>query len=171
MPKAENDEPKSPFSDDALRQIAREKVIWALGVKIHAFVFVLGNIFLAWLNLAVSPAILWFPYVLSSWLVGLGVHVASYMIYARGVIGGKKKGLILHFIADLLAVQAVIVINYFSSWNIMWFVWPVGGLAGAILVHLIIYGMFLKDKGPAGEKKSWMERKIDEELHKAKRKS
>ena len=163
---------KSPFSEDALRHIAKEKVIWALGVKIHVLAFVFVNLFLVILNLTIAtPGFLWSGIVVSAWLAGLGIHFSAYMIYSRGIIGGNRKGLIMNVIAELFGIQGVIVINLISNPALMWFVWPVGAAILAIIVHTIVYVMFLKEKNaPSGETKSWMERKVDQELSKVKRK-
>ncbi len=161
-------EPSSPFSDEALRRIAKEKVILAFFVKVHIAAYIGVNAFLILLNYFVtSPGNLdWALIVVSTWLVGLGIHVGAYLIYSRGVIGGDKKGLYFHFIAEVLSVQAIILINLVSSPAVPWCVWPLGAMAVAVLVHVIAYKWFLKGKGSQG-KKSWMDRKIDEELKKA----
>lgn len=165
-------EKKTPFSEEALRHIAKEKILWALGVKIHALAYVLVNIFLVILNLTVSsPGFLWSVIVISGWLGGFGIHYGAYLIYSRGVIGENKKGLIMNVIAELLGIQGVIVINIITSPTVLWFVWPVGAAMLAIIVHTIVYLKFLKEKSAlTGEKRSWMERKVDEELSKVKRK-
>ena len=165
-------EKKTPFSEDALRHIAKEKVIWALGVKIHVLAFVFVNLFLVILNLTIAtPDYYWSAIVVSAWLAGLGIHFSAYMIYSRGIIGGNKKGLIMNVIAELFGIQGVIVINIITNHELLWFVWPVGAAILAIIVHAIVYAMFLKEKSaPSGEKKSWMERKVDEEISKVKRK-
>ncbi len=161
--------PSSPFSDEALRRIAKEKVVLAFVLKIHILAFIFVNIFLLLLDyFIVNPGTLdWALIVVSSWLVGVGIHTTAYLIYARGVIGGNKKGLIFHFIAEVFSVQAVIVINLVASPTIPWLVWPVGAMGLAVLVHLVFYFMFRKKAGPQGQKRSWMDRKIDEELKKA----
>jgi hypothetical protein len=166
-----NSEPASPFSDDALRRIAKEKVILALGVKVHVLSYVGVNIFLILLDyfLAIHGTLSWSLIVASSWLVGLGVHSGGYLMYARGVIGENKKGLIFHVIAEVFAAQAIIVINYITSPTILWLVWPIGSMIGAVIVHVIVYNLFFKDKGVPGVKKTWMDRKIEAELKKANR--
>ncbi|NMC08543.1 MAG: 2TM domain-containing protein [Candidatus Lokiarchaeota archaeon] len=162
-------EPASPFSDEALRRIAKEKIILALGVKIHVLAFFGVNAFLILLNYFVtSPGrVDWSIIVLSGWFVGLGIHAAAYLIYARGVIGGNKKALIIHLSAEILSVQAVVVINLLTTPAILWLVWPTSAMALAMLVHLIVYAVFLKGNVVKGQKKSWMDRQIDHELKKA----
>ena len=164
-------EKKTPFSEVALRHIAKEKVIWALGVKIHALAFVFVNLFLVILNITTSHEFLWSGIVVSAWLAGLGIHFSAYLIYSRGIIGGNKKGLIMNLIAEIFGIQGVIVINIITNSTIMWFIWPVSAAILASIVHAVVYMVFLKEKSAlSGEKKSWMERKVDEEISKVKRK-
>lgn len=164
-------EPSSPFSDEALRRIAKEKIIVAFTVKVHIIAYIGVNIFLSLLNYFVtSPGkIDWAIIVASSWLVGLGIHVGAYLIYSRGVIGGDKKGFCFHIIAEVFSVQALIVINLIASPLTLWLVWPLGAMAVAVLVHIIVYYKFLKGSGARGKKRSWIDSKIDEELKKARR--
>jgi hypothetical protein len=169
MAHSPTNEPSSPFSDDALRRIAKEKIILAFCVKIHVLAFISVNIFLILLNyLVTSPgSVNWAIIVVSCWFVGIGIHVGGYLIYSRGVIGGNKKGLIFHLIAEVFSLQAIIVLNLVTSPWILWLVWPLGAMAAAVLVHIIVFNAFLKGKGAQGKKKSWIDSKIDEELKKA----
>jgi hypothetical protein len=164
-------EPSSPFSDEALRRIAKEKIIVAFTVKVHILAYICVNIFLLLLDYFVANpgSIDWAFIVVSCWFVGLGIHVGMYLIYARGVIGGHKKGLYFHLIPEVLSVQAIIVLNLVTSPLILWLVWPLGGMAVAVLVHIIIFNKFLKGRGAKNQKRSWMDNKIDEELKKARR--
>ncbi|MEX2682713.1 MAG: 2TM domain-containing protein [Candidatus Sigynarchaeota archaeon] len=164
-------EPASPFSDEALRRIAKEKVILAFVLKVHVIAYICVNIFLLLLDYFIvnHGSLDWAIIVVSSWLVGVGIHATAYLIYARGVIGGNKKGLIFHVIAELFSTQAVIVINLVASPAIPWFVWPVGAMGLAVLVHLVFYLMFRKNAGSPAQKRSWLDKKIDEELKKVAR--
>nr|MDO8085910.1 2TM domain-containing protein [Candidatus Sigynarchaeum springense] len=164
-------EPASPFSDEALRRIAKEKIIVAFIVKVHFLAYIGVNTFLFILDYFLeNPGdINWAIIVLSSWLVGLGIHTGAYLIYTRGVIGGNKKGLIFHLIAEVFSIQAVVVINMVVSPAIPWLVWPLGAMTVAILVHVVVYYKFLKGRGAKEQKKSWLDTKIDEELKKARR--
>ncbi len=85
------------------------------------------------------------------------------------MIGGDKKGLFYHLIAEVFSVQALVVINLIASPTIPWCLWALGSMAVAVLVHIVAYNMFLKGRGTEGRKKSWMDTKIDEELEKARR--
>lgn len=161
-------EHESPFSQDALRAIAKEKILWRLGVQIHFLAFLLVNVLLIvinWIsNQWMTP---WFVYPLSGWIIGFGAHLTIFFIYSKGVIGENKKAMILHVVISVLSSLALFNINFFSNFNVMWFIYPVIALLISDIVHFIVYKFIIKPSD-TGESKSWMERKIDEELHKAK---
>lgn len=165
----ENWKDDSPFSMDALRHIAKEKVLWKLGVEIHCVVFIFTNIFLIFLNLFVNPGVLWSVYVLSGWFVGIGTHLAIYLIYSRGIIGDTKKGLILHVVISSLGMQLLFWINFISDFSNLWFIWPISAMILAIICHFSIFMLFLNKTGADGKKKSWIDKKIDEELERARK--
>jgi len=166
----EEGERKSPFSDEALRRIAKEKILWLLGLKIHVMAYVGVNIMLILLNLTVAtPDVIWFAYPLSCWLVGLVIHYTVYLIYVRGIMGGNKKGLILAAVSGLMAIQALFVINYVSDFTIVWFFWPTGAIIVGIIVYGFVYLSIVKAKQAKEDGKTWMDKKIDNELKKVKR--
>ncbi|MHA1714645.1 MAG: 2TM domain-containing protein, partial [Promethearchaeota archaeon] len=63
-----------------------------------------------------------------------------------------------------LSAQALFFINYVSNFTIKWFLWPVLLWPVALAIHGIIFYITLNRANK--EKKSWIERKIDEELQK-----
>ena len=162
------DEQDSPFSKDALRKIAKEKVLWKLTVLFHGVVFILVNVFLLLLNLFTFPGVLWELYVLSSWFVGLGIHVTLYLIYSRGITGKSKRLLIFHAIVSFLVMQLLFVINYVSDFSSCWHLWPNGAITCALLMHLLIYSRLRKTRNRNGIIKTWMEKQIKLELKKVK---
>ncbi|MFX0102254.1 MAG: 2TM domain-containing protein [Candidatus Hodarchaeota archaeon] len=167
---------QSPFSEDALRAIAKEKIWWNLGLKIHAVGYIFTNIFLVILNLGVNFAYnivgreyLWFIYVLCAWTIGFSIHSTVYLIYSRGVIGVQKIAFLIHAVVFVLSLPTLFVINYISDFTYWWFLWPDLSWIVALIVHFVLYRIFLKQKDDPTEKKPWIERKIDEELEKVKR--
>ena len=156
----------SPFSINALRQIAKEKVIRKLTALFHSVIFILANIFLLLLNLFTSPGILWELYVLSSWFVGLGIHITLYLIYSRGITGKSKRLLIFHAIVSFLVMQLLFVINYVSDFSNCWILWPNSAITCALLIHFIIYSIFNTKRKSNGIIKFWIEKKIELELKK-----
>ncbi|MHA1793723.1 MAG: 2TM domain-containing protein [Promethearchaeota archaeon] len=165
-------ESSSPFSEDALREIAKEKVLWYLGVKIHALVFALINPMLFIVNLLTTGfSIIWFVYPLAGWIIALGTHFTAYYLYSRGITGGTKKSFIIHAVETALIPGSLYIINYFSSSFYYWFLWPTSGLVLSLLIHLIILRWFVKEPDDEHAARSWLEKKIDEELKKAKEKS
>ena len=167
------DSPASPFSEDALRSIAREKVILRMGLNIHVLAYIGVNILLACINLFVpggGAPFLWFVIVASGWLAGLGMHWTAYMVYVKGVIGSDKKGLLFHSAAGVFAIQALVIINLLADASLPWFLWPVGAIIVSIIVHLIVYLRFVRGKETGVVKDSWMDRQIESELSRAKSK-
>lgn len=159
---------RSPFSDDALREIAKEKVVWRLGVQIHALCFPLVNVMLVAINLVHDPSTLWFPFALSSWATALAIHGAVYLVYSRGVIGTTRRGLILVTVIVAMASQSLFVINYFSDFSYPWFAWPAGALLAALIVYVIVYAIFITRDAGRGQGGSWLDKRINSELERAK---
>ncbi|MHA1679988.1 MAG: 2TM domain-containing protein [Promethearchaeota archaeon] len=162
---------KSPFSEEALKQIAKEKILWALGVKIHFAAFIGVNIMLFVIDyLTKAPdAKYWFVYPLVGWFVGFFTHFTVYMIYSRGVVGGKKKGFILHAVVSVLAFLATFAINYYSDSSYLWFLWVLFGLIISVIVHGVLYRSATRPENTES-KKTWMEQKIEKELEKVRKK-
>ncbi len=132
---------------------------------LHLIVFFPINCFLLALNfvLAIVPTP-WSLYVLSGWLTGLLLHVTVFMIYVRGVIGEHKKALLLHVAASLNAMLLLVAVNWLSGMDVPWYQWPVGAMIASIIVHLIVYAMLSRKNRDGSPRKSWIERKVDEEL-------
>lgn len=159
---------RSPFSEEALREIAKEKVLWKLGVQVHVLGFVIVNLLLVAINIVADPGEIWFPYVLSCWATGLAIHVAVYLIYSRGIIGTNRRGLILSSVIVAMASQSLFVINYFSGFSYKWFLWPVGALIAALIVYAVVCAIIIGPDEAGGVKRSWLEKRIDKEIQKAK---
>lgn len=166
-------ETKSPFSEKELKKIAKQKILFNLGLKIHAACFIGVNVFLAILNYLVDGfATIWFMYPLFGWMVGFGVHGMVYLIYSRGIVGGGKISVLIHGVAFALGSMALIAFNFASVWSsyyVMWFQWPVGFWLLGFIIHAITIKLSGKKPEKTDEEKSWLERKVDDEMKKAKR--
>ena len=158
------------FSEEHLRQIAKEKVNFRLSVKIHAIIYVSINIVLGAINLLTVPEYLWVIYPIFGWLVGLVLHFASYKLWASGALPAKT-GLILHITAYFSTLLLLAVINYYLLHALSWFFFPAFFWGIIVIVHLIIYfAYFSGEVTEKGEKKSKKERAIEKELEKMKEK-
>jgi len=159
---------KSPFSEEELKSIAKKKILMKLGFKIHLVAFIGANIALLVINYLTSGLTrIWFVYPLAGWFMGIVAHLACYMIYARGVIGAQKIGVIMNASIYAASVPALLVINYFSYFGYMWFLWPAIFWFLGVLIQAIAWKM-------TGVKhdvqKSWIDRNVEKELEKAKKK-
>jgi hypothetical protein len=154
-----------------LKKIAKEKILFNLGLKIHAICFFAVNAFLGILNYLVDGfETIWFFYPLFGWLVGIGVHAMCYLIYSRGIIGGGKISVLIHGVAFALGAMALIAFNFASVYSgsyEMWFHWPVGFWLLGFLIHAIVIKLAGKKPAKTGEEKSWLEKQVDQELKKA----
>jgi 2TM domain len=78
------------MTEEDMRRIAVRRVNAKLGFRIHALVFTLVNLGLAAINLAATPAYLWFLFSLSGWGIGLLAHALA--VHGRGVV--RKEAMI-----------------------------------------------------------------------------
>ncbi len=163
----------TPFSEEELKQIAKEKVLQRTGVKIHLLAFIGVNLGLFILNYMISTVSIsqpWFIYPLAGWSIGIVAHGAYYILYSRGV-SSRKLGLLLHASIYLIGSPALFVINYFSNFSYWWFLWPAIFWCIGVLFHAIGLKYSGSTVTDAGEKQSWLERSAEKELQKAKRKN
>ena len=164
------------FSEESLRRIAAQKVSYRYSVRIHLAVYLLVNIILFAINfLTVFPIITfqtsWFLYPLLGWLIGLSIHIASYIMFATGVYPRAKRGVIYHFTAYITVMILLIVNNLQIIPQYLWVLWP-GILWGAGLVgHVIIYLIYFKSKmTETGDVTSRKEQAIEREMEKMRKK-
>ena len=88
---------------------------WATTAFIHSVVFITVNVYLIVINLIYTPNILWFPYALIGWGIGLGTHI----LIARAVNREKEKE------REIKKTKVIL----FLQWSLM--------------IHLFIYLMVL----------------------------
>ena len=159
---------KTPFSEEELRLIAKKKILKKLAFRIHFVAFVGVNIALLFINyLTNGLATIWFVYPLAGWFIGIVAHLSYYMTYTRGVIGLQKIGLLIHAAVYAASVPALFVINLFSYFGYMWFLWPTCFWLLGVIIQAIAY----KEFGVKHVvKKSWLDRNVDKELEKVKTK-
>jgi hypothetical protein len=159
---------KTPFSEEELRKIAKKKILRSMAFRIHFSAFICVNIALVLINYLTNHfSTPWFVYPLAGWWIGLAEHGAAYLIYSRGVIGAPKIGLIMHAVAYIAAAPALFVINLFSSPIYPWFLWPVCFWSLGLVIHAVAVRSFGIKREETGEKKSWLDRKIEYEVGKA----
>lgn len=158
------------FSEEHLRRIALKKIYFRLSVKIHFGIFIIINLLLLTINLIFTPTIIWFPYPLFGWLIGVAEHEAAYFIYARGIYPSSKRGIIFHIIAFVFVMLYLFIINILSLPSYYWVLFPAIFWGSALCIHLIIYLFLLhSSRDQKGGLKSRTQRAVEKELEKMKR--
>jgi hypothetical protein len=160
---------KSPFSDEELKRIAKQKVLMKFALKIHVLAFIGVNIALFAINYfttGLSP--IWFVYPLAGWFMGIVAHGTVYFAYSHGV-SGTKTGVLINAAVYAASVPALLAINIFSYANYLWFLWPAIFWLLGVVIHAVATKTATSKKGEKEPKKSWLEKGVEKELQKVKR--
>ena len=170
-------ESETGFSEESLRRIAEQKIKYRLSIKIHFFLYLLGNSLLVLINLLTLSYYFWFLFPLLGWFIGLTMHVVAYCLYAKGVYPMAKRAVILHFFAYLtvnLLLFAIDtnVMHYFTFGSLRWAYYPAIFWGVGLLLHIIVYFTYFSgsviEKGVGKSKK---ERAIEKEMLKMKKRT
>jgi len=160
------------FSEDSLRRIAAQKISYRFSVRIHLAVYILVNILLFVINFLTAPPMItfqtsWFIYPLLGWLIGLTIHSASYIMFARGVYPMAKRGVMYHLLAYITVMILLVVNNLQFIPQLLWVLWPLIFWGAGFAIHAIIYMIYFKSKTTeTGEVKSKKEHAIEKEMEK-----
>ncbi|MFX0132373.1 MAG: 2TM domain-containing protein [Candidatus Hodarchaeota archaeon] len=156
-------------SDITLRKIAEKRVNFKSSVKIHAAIYLCGNIGLFILNL-LNMTRIWFVYPLFGWFVGVAMHAVAYSLYTHGVTSSAKAGLIYHLTAYVTGMPLLFVINLVTSWTFWWFLIPLFLWPAGLVFHYILYRVYFKtDSTDKSRVKSRKEKAIEKEFEKMKK--
>jgi len=174
-----NEFDENGFSEENLRRIAALKIKFRLSVKIHLIAYILGIVLLISINVLFTPLLLWFIFPIFGWLIGLAIHITAYIVYAKGVYPIAKRGVIFNTIAYIFVNLLLFVINGYTDALLMnikpgylWFLYPVFFWGMALVLHYIVYLAFYNKKlYEDGERQSRMDRAIEKEMHKLRKKS
>ena len=165
------------FSEENLRRIAALKIKFRLSVKIHLTAYILGIILLISINLLFKSLIPWAIFPVFGWLIGLVMHLTAYIVYARGVYPIAKRGVIFNTVAYIVVILFLFIINTYINLIInkpflfFWAVIPAFFWGLALIIHYIVYkGFFNKNLYEQGERQSRMERAIEKEMRKLRKK-
>ncbi len=160
---------KSPFSDEELKRIAKQKVLMKFALKIHVLSFIGVNIALFVINYLTSGlTTIWFVYPLAGWFMGIIAHGAVYYAYSHGV-SGSKTGVLMNAAVYAASVPALLAINLFSYPYYLWFLWPAIFWLLGVVIHAVAIKMSRSKKEAKEPKKSWLEKGVEKEMQKAKR--
>lgn len=157
------------FSEDSLREIAKEIVTRRLALKIHLVIYLIANILMVYFGVTENVPGLLIPF--AGWGVGLVTHTFSYISFRGGWFGkGTSNVLAYHTVIGIATCLLLAWINLVTNnfMEINWAYIPIAAILGSILVHYILYTV-AKPKKNEDSQKSYMDRKIEKELKKAKR--
>jgi hypothetical protein len=155
------------FSENDLRMVARKKVNFRMSVKIHFGVYLVVSTLLVIVNWYFTRNVYWFFYPIFGWLIGLAEHITAYLVYARGVYPMAKRGIMFHIVAFIFAMTYLFLINFATSLQYLWVLYPAIFWGTGLLIHLVVYVVY--HRGAAEDQdglKSRKERAIEKELEK-----
>jgi len=161
----------SGFSEESLRKIAAQKVRFRFSVKFHLAIFIVVNALLFIVNIFVTPELYWVVFPFFSWLIGVNIHILSYILYARGVYPMAKRGMIYHLDSYIFVMFLMYIINLITLSEFYWVLFPALFWGTGVIVHIIIYFLYYsgKNKKP-GKFESRKERAIEKEMNKMRKK-
>ncbi|MCK4384014.1 MAG: 2TM domain-containing protein, partial [Candidatus Lokiarchaeota archaeon] len=159
------------FSEESLRKIAAQKVSYRFSVKIHIVVFILVNILLFIINILFTPEFYWIVFPFFSWLIGVSLHILTYILYARGVYPMSKRGVIYHIDSFIFVMLLLLITNYMTNPGFYWILFPTIFWGGLVILHIIIYIRYFSTKIESnGKGTTRKERAIEKELEKMRKK-
>ncbi len=166
------------FSEENLRRIAALKIKFRLSVKIHLTAYILTIVLLILINVLFMPFFWWALFPIFGWLIGLVIHLTAYIVYARGVYPIAKRGVIFNTVAYIFVILFLFIINSYINalpyvhYSYCWAAFPTIFWGLALIIHYIVYlGFYNKKLYEEGERQSRMERAIEKEMHKLRKKS
>ena len=130
------------------------------GLAYHAFIYAAVNLFLAFIDFYDGDGIIdWVWYPMAGWGLGLAIHGFAYT---------SKRGSELSYHIFIYAVVNVFLtaIDYLGDGELNWVIYPIFWWGFAVLVHIIIH-VIAKPKKGEDPNKSWLDRKVEQELIKA----
>lgn len=143
----------------------------SLAFRIHLLAYIGVNIALVLINYLTNHfSTIWYVYPLFGWFIGVAEHGTSYLIYSHGVTGIQRIGVIMHAVAYVTTTPALIIFNLVSDPIYPWFLWPACFWFVGLVIHVIAIKMFGTSHVKTGEKKSWMDQKVEKELAKGAKK-
>ncbi len=161
-----NDENVEEFSEESLREIAKEVVQRRIGLQNHLRVYIFVNILLFIINYLTFPLYRWHMWPLLGWGIGLGYHIFGYITFRRGSFGDDAKaGISYHVFTYLIVCAFLFWIDFLFTGTMTWSFFPIGGWGLALVIHLYVY---ITNRPKTGDdpRKSYLDREIDKELSK-----
>ncbi|MHA1647224.1 MAG: 2TM domain-containing protein [Promethearchaeota archaeon] len=164
------------FSNNSLRKIAKEVVVRKFVLILHIWIYVLVNILLFAINYftyPTSPIYFWFLWPLTAWMMILIGHIFAHTMFRKGIVDLHTVFILYHMVSYVVVNLFLIFTNWFTtasnSSRITWVWWIIGPWSILFIIHLIVYFYVVPKRGESPNR-NWLERKIDKELERMKKK-
>ena len=158
------------FSEETLRKIASQKVMFRYSVRVHALSYVSINALLFILNLIFTPSDWWVVFPLFGWLIGFSLHATAYIVWVKGM-GYGSRAILFHLVGYIFTMLLLLVTNYSLSGTLDWVVYPAIGWGGGLFLHIMFNYLITKTTSVEGkETLSRKERAIEKEMEKLRKK-
>jgi hypothetical protein len=107
---------------------------------IHLVAFVTGTLLSAAINLWLTPATLWFPWVLMGWGIAVATHALALLLRKtrrreRIFIDRKARAFTVHLFAYVAVVLLLFFVNLTVTPKVWWFYWVALGWGAGIIPH------------------------------------
>lgn len=161
------------FSDDSLREIAKEIVVKRTALKFHFYTYIGVNILTLLINFLVDFSYKWFLWVLVPWGLVIVFHAFNFYTFRHGTFtSGSKAALWYNTVISVLVSVLLAFIDIFTQENMQlsltWSVYAILPLFAALIIHFSIY-FNQKPKKNEDPKKGFIDRKVEKELSKLKK--
>ena len=167
--KALESEEISEFSEESLKQIAKEIVVKRMVLRGHWIVYIFVNVLLYFINFFTTPTEPWYLWPMVSWGLALLIHTFNFLEFKHGLFStDAKKFLGYHLFITVLLCGYLVWIDWFTTGVLDWWYWPVIPLLIAAIFHLWIYNT-QKPKKDENPNESYLNRKVQRELKKIKK--
>ncbi len=90
---------------------------------------------LAIINLLTSPDTIWFVWPALGWGVGIAFHLLGILVASMQNMSGKWRGFLSHFGSYAIIITLLASINFLSSSDSIWFIYPALGWGAAVAIH------------------------------------
>jgi len=158
------------FSEETLRKIASQKVMFRYSVRVHAICYVSINALLFILNLIFTPTDWWVVFPLFGWLIGLALHATAYIVWVKGM-GYSRRAILFHLVGYIFTMFLLLITNYSLSGTLDWVIYPAIGWGGGLFLHILFSYLMTKTSSVEGEAtQSRKERAIEKEMEKMRKK-
>ena len=107
---------------------------------IHLAAFIAGTLICAAVNFWLTPATLWFPWVLIGWGAALATHAFALLLRKtrrreRIFVDRKARSFAVHLFAYVATVLILLFVNLTLTPKVWWFYWVALGWGAGVAFH------------------------------------